>query len=144
MPVLNCGLLLFIVIIGAYENYFTGSLSKLHNITQVHSSKYLNILNLIFFYSKAFSINGRPTIISRSDPNEILGQYNGLSVIDVKQLRKLYQYRGPIPTEKPRIPCESTQWAAYCGFWKDQGYCKSTSKYSSWMVKHCSVCGKCE
>lgn len=46
------------------------------------------------FFSTAFSINGQPTIISKSDLDEILGQRTGLSDIDVNQLKKYYNCPG--------------------------------------------------
>ena len=46
---------------------------------------------MLFHYSYAFSKNGKKTIESKSDKDEKLGQRNGLSEIDVKQLNKLYK-----------------------------------------------------
>ena len=46
---------------------------------------------MLFHYSHAFTSNGHKTLESLSDSRETLGQYNGLSEIDVKQLNKLYK-----------------------------------------------------
>ena len=46
---------------------------------------------MLFHYSYAFTKNGKKTIESKSDKDEKLGQRNGLSEIDVKQLNKLYK-----------------------------------------------------
>ena len=46
---------------------------------------------MLFHYSYAFSKNGKKTIESISDSKEELGQRNGLSEIDVRQLNKLYK-----------------------------------------------------
>ena len=46
---------------------------------------------MLFHYSFAFSKNGEKTIESLSDSNQELGQRNGLSEIDIKQLNKLYK-----------------------------------------------------
>jgi hypothetical protein len=41
-------------------------------------------------YSKtAFSVNGQPTIITK-DPNVWIGQRNGLSAIDIQEIRRYY------------------------------------------------------
>ena len=50
---------------------------------------------MLFNYSYAFTKNDEKTIESLSDPDEELGQYNGLSEIDVKQLNKLYNCKYP-------------------------------------------------
>ena len=46
---------------------------------------------MLFHYSYAFTKNGEKTVESVSDSNEELGQRNGLSEIDIKQLNKLYK-----------------------------------------------------
>jgi hypothetical protein len=46
--------------------------------------------NSVMHYSKtAFSINGLPTIITK-DPNAWIGQRNGLSAIDIQEIRRYY------------------------------------------------------
>ena len=49
------------------------------------------IILIAINFSYAFSINGRKTIISKSNYNEVLGQRRGLSKIDIKQLNKYYK-----------------------------------------------------
>jgi len=59
--------------------------------------------SVMHYGNYAFSTNGRKTIISRSNPNEVLGQRRGLSAIDIRQLKKMYKCPGitPIVTERP-------------------------------------------
>ena len=42
----------------------------------------------------AFSTNNKMTIQAKSDPKKMLGQRDGFSPIDVKQLNKVYQCKG--------------------------------------------------
>ena len=60
-----------------------------------------------FIYSYAFSTNGRKTIVSKSNSNENLGQRNGLSNIDVNQLKKYYKC-GSVRPVKPPTPSKSS------------------------------------
>ena len=46
--------------------------------------------SLMHYDNYAFSSNGYATIVSRKDPNKRLGQTNGFSAIDIKQLNNLY------------------------------------------------------
>lgn len=50
--------------------------------------------SLMHYDNYAFSSNGRATIVAKSDPNKRLGQRNGFSQTDVKQLNKLYKCSG--------------------------------------------------
>ena len=55
-------------------------------------------------FSRAFSTNGQNTIVSLSNPRETLGQRNGLSTIDARQLNKMYKCSGVKPVVTPRPP----------------------------------------
>jgi hypothetical protein len=47
--------------------------------------------NSVMHYSRnAFSKNGLPTIVTK-EPNAWIGQRNGLSAIDIAEIRKYYQ-----------------------------------------------------
>ena len=46
--------------------------------------------SLMHYDNYAFSSNGYATIVAKSDPNKRLGQRNGFSPTDIKQLNKLY------------------------------------------------------
>ena len=48
--------------------------------------------SIMHYSNKAFSKNGRKTIIYRRDPSKKLGQRVKLSPIDIKQLNKLYRF----------------------------------------------------
>ena len=64
----------------------------LANIYFLHCTFLQNSKPHFSFYllSYAFSINGRKTIQSLSNYNEVLGQRRGLSKIDIAQLNKYY------------------------------------------------------
>ena len=52
-------------------------------------------LGSVMHYPKmAFSVNGRPTIVAKGNPNTQLGQRNGFSRIDIRQINKLYKCKG--------------------------------------------------
>jgi len=59
--------------------------------------------SVMHYGNYAFSTNGRKTIVSVSNPNEVLGQRRGLSKIDIRQLKKMYKCGGvqPVITERP-------------------------------------------
>ena len=50
--------------------------------------------SLMHYENNAFSNNGRSTIVANGSPNKKLGQRNGFSPIDIKQLNKLYGCKG--------------------------------------------------
>ena len=55
--------------------------------------EYINLKIYIFNYRYAFSKNGRPTIESKANPSEILGQSRvtgGLTDSDAAQLNNMY------------------------------------------------------
>merc|ERR1711915_329536 len=59
--------------------------------------------SIMHYGNYAFSMNRQPTIESISNPRETLGQREGFSDIDIKQLRKLYNCD---PTEEVVVPKE--------------------------------------
>ncbi|XP_066915045.1 hatching enzyme 1.2-like isoform X2 [Clytia hemisphaerica] len=95
--------------------------------------------SIMHYSNKAFSINGKPTIVSRSDRNEILGQRDGLSVIDIKQLRKLYQCKGE---EKVVITEECKDKHELCPTLAKERLCTVT--VSDWVKDNCQKsCDTC-
>ncbi|XP_057297332.1 zinc metalloproteinase nas-4-like [Hydractinia symbiolongicarpus] len=126
--------------------------------------------SVMHYGNYAFSINRRKTIVSRSRPDEVLGQRKGMSKIDIKQLNKYYKCEdttGPTPpkggklTDKYQFCPDLKSWCkkdsfveknceqsccidknATCGFWTRQGYCKM--HYVDYMRKTCPrSCGYC-
>ena len=46
--------------------------------------------SLMHYENRAFSSNGYATIVAKSNPSRVLGQRNGFSATDIRQLNKLY------------------------------------------------------
>jgi len=87
--------------------------------------------SLMHYDNYAFSSNGYATIVSRKDPNKRLGQRNGFSAIDIKQLNKLYCGGGS--------SCVDNN--TYCSYWASIGEC---SKNPNYMHVYCKKsCQKC-
>ena len=96
----------------------------------------------------AFSTNRRMTIVSKSNPRETLGQRNGLSAIDVRQLNKYYECRGtgtgtkPKPTTRPDPSCQNSY--LFCSAPAITRYCRRTTKEGKWVKKYCKKsCNLC-
>jgi hypothetical protein len=79
--------------------------------------------SIMHYGNYAFTRDGKKTIVSITDPNEILGQRNGLSTIDVKQLKKYYK-------------CVTDVSDAFPFCTKLKSYCEGSDK-SDWVIKNC-------
>jgi len=101
--------------------------------------------SVMHYPNNAFSSNGRWTIVSKSNPREILGQRRGFSPIDVKQINAHYKCSGGTTTtggggKKPEPPppsgCRDTH--AFCPDLKNR-WCSNT-----WVRTNCKKsCGRC-
>lgn len=98
--------------------------------------------SIMHYGNYAFSTNGRKTIESISNPNERLGQRNGLSRIDINQLRTMYKCGGVKPvTPKPTTSVCKDNFSL-CTTLAKEGFCRVT--FSSWMMNNCKKsCEKC-
>ncbi|XP_057307442.1 hatching enzyme 1.2-like [Hydractinia symbiolongicarpus] len=92
--------------------------------------------SIMHYGNYAFSINGRKTIVSKSNPNERLGQRVGLTTIDINQLNKYYKCRGgPVVTNPPPTVCKNM--FPFCG--DLTSYCSNR-----WVVQNCKQsCNLC-
>eukprot|EP00112_Aurelia_sp_Birch-Aquarium-sp1_P021050 Seg557.4 transcript_id=Seg557.4/GoldUCD/mRNA.D3Y31 product="Zinc metalloproteinase nas-6" protein_id=Seg557.4/GoldUCD/D3Y31 len=59
--------------------------------------------SIMHYGNSAFSKNGKKTITSLSDPNEIMGQRRKFSEIDIQKLNKYYNCKGKTTTAKKCI-----------------------------------------
>jgi len=104
--------------------------------------------SVMHYGNYAFSNNRQMTIVSRSNPRETLGQRNGLSRIDVNQLKRYYKCgktttvtTTTTTTPKPQPPLPSNCKDGY-------SFCKVLSNYCShtWVKanckKRCNLCPK--
>lgn len=87
--------------------------------------------SVMHYGNYAFAINRNvKTITSKSNRNEVLGQRNGFSTIDLKQLNKHYSCKTPVScVDKNRN----------CGPWASRGECKKNPR---WMQPNC--CKSCK
>lgn len=96
--------------------------------------------SIMHYGNYAFSTTqGQKTIVSKNNPNEVLGQRRGLSAIDIKQLRKYYKCRsggGTRPVNPPTMRCtDSKPFCTVLG-----NYCSDT-----WVKTNCKKkCRQCE
>jgi len=100
--------------------------------------------SVMHYGNYAFSTNRQKTIVSISNPNEVLGQRRGLSVIDIRQLKKMYKCGGVTPVVTPRPPTTGDCKDSYslCSTLASVGYCRITS--ISWMKNNCKKsCKNC-
>eukprot|EP00112_Aurelia_sp_Birch-Aquarium-sp1_P006001 Seg1671.13 transcript_id=Seg1671.13/GoldUCD/mRNA.D3Y31 product="Zinc metalloproteinase nas-4" protein_id=Seg1671.13/GoldUCD/D3Y31 len=100
----------------------------------------------VMHYSRySFSTNRQPTIVSRTNENERLGNNVGFTAIDVKQINKHYGCSGggpnPPPNPGPNPPptdCKDISPTSRC-----QRY-KHKCSYNDYVAKRCQkTCGKC-
>lgn len=64
-----------------------------HGEADYYGEKY-DYDSLMHYGNYAFSSNGYPTIAAKSNARKTLGQRNGFSAIDIRQLNKLYSCGG--------------------------------------------------
>ncbi|XP_028400048.1 zinc metalloproteinase nas-15-like [Dendronephthya gigantea] len=127
------------------EIFWNNIIPRMRFNFQKHSSNGVDSLGVGYDYgsvmhygSYAFSSNRRKTIDSKNPSGRRLGQRNGLSPKDKKQVQLLYRSQcSTTPTRKPNPSgCESDlQSARNCQYWKGLGYCETT--YVSYMKKNC-------
>jgi len=99
--------------------------------------------SVMHYGNYAFSTNRQKTIVSISNPNEVLGQRNGLSAIDVRQLKIMYKCGGvkPVVTERPPTTVCKDRYSL-CSTLAREGFCRVT--FTSWMNTNCKKsCKKC-
>eukprot|EP00111_Clytia_hemisphaerica_P024238 TCONS_00071436-protein len=100
--------------------------------------------SVMHYGNYAFSTNRQKTIVSKSNPNEVLGQRRGLSTIDIRQLKTMYKCGGvkPIPTQRPPTTGDCKDKYSLCSTLAGQGFCRVT--FTSWMKNNCKKsCKKC-
>lgn len=99
--------------------------------------------SVMHYGNYAFSNNRRKTIVSIANPNEVLGQRNGLSDIDVKQLRKYYKCDPVRPSPKPSPkPTACTDKYSLCSTLARVKLCDVS--VTTWVRDNCKkACGKC-
>lgn len=80
-----------------------------------------NSLRLCFLLCRySFSINRRPTIVSKSNERETLGNNNGFTDIDVRQIKNHYNCKngpGPDPNPNPNPPPTGESSKLFAKFW---------------------------
>jgi len=110
--------------------------------------------SVMHYGAYAFSIDGKPTIISKSDRNERLGQRDGLSEIDIRQLNTYYKCKSTggdgktvtKPTTSTTTTTKSTR--VVTSTCKDEKmFCSAISSFcstSSYVKRICKkTCGIC-
>lgn len=94
--------------------------------------------SIMHYGNYAFSNRrGQKTIVSKSNPNEVLGQRRKLSDIDIRQLRKYYrcQSGGTKPVKPVTMKCKDSKV-----------FCVALGKYcsDSWVKQNCQkTCRQC-
>lgn len=123
-----------------FEKYRSGQASTLGEPYDKQS--------IMHYGNYAFSNNRQMTIVSRSNSRETLGQRNGLSRIDVNQLRKYYKCdktkatSKPV-TKKPQPPLPPTGCKNNYPFCEVLGpWCKTITWVKSNCKKKCGLCPK--
>lgn len=97
--------------------------------------------SVMHYGSYAFSQNGRRTISSKDNPNESLGQRQGLSPIDVRQLNKYYKCGTTVVTKKPTTNNNCKDKYDLCRKMAEVGLCKVGV---AWVYDSCQKsCNKC-
>jgi len=86
----------------------------------------------------AFSTNNKKTIEAVRDPKRLLGQRDGFSPIDVKQLNKVYKCKGYENVKVPP-PKGCIDRNAKCADYAKWGQCESNERY---MLQYC--CKTCK
>ena len=81
--------IMFANIIPGYESFFQ-KCGRCHDQASTMNEPY-DKKSLLHYSSHAYSANGRKTIVSLSNPMEILGQTHGFSVIDTRKINKIYR-----------------------------------------------------
>jgi len=97
--------------------------------------------NSVMHYGNyAFSINSRPTIVSKRNSNEKLGQRNGLSAIDIRQLNKYYKCGGVTvkPTKTTTVVQNCNNKYSFCT--SLTGWCTRHSFVKANCKKSCNLC----
>lgn len=101
--------------------------------------------SVMHYGSYAFSSNGRKTIESISNPNERLGQRQGLSRTDIRQLNKYYRCSGSpktTTTKRPTTNNRCTDTYSLCGKMAEVGLCKVGV---AWVPNNCKKsCNQCK
>lgn len=110
--------------------------------------------SVMHYGSYAFSKNGRKTIVSRSDPNERLGQRDGMSEIDAKQIRLHYKCDdvtttttvAPTTVAPTTAPVKCGNKMPFCNEISTR-WCKAND-FSGWMrancKQRCQLCKQCK
>nr|CAJ57449.1 astacin 3 [Hydractinia echinata] len=114
-----------------FEKYRSGAASTLGEPYDKSS--------IMHYGSYAFSINRRKTIVSKSSPNERLGQRQGLSRIDKNQLNKYYSCKKTVTKVTKRPPTACQNMYSFCGVlgkWCSNNWVKGNCK------KKCKLCNK--
>ncbi|CAH3147009.1 unnamed protein product, partial [Porites lobata] len=104
--------------------------------------------SVMHYDSKAFSRNGRPTIVAR-EPGVQLGNRHRLSKIDIQQMNLLYKCSGvgggggPQPPQSPpppTPPSECRDTGRYCSYHVPRGDCKRMQIVRRKCKKSCGLC----
>ncbi|XP_078378886.1 zinc metalloproteinase nas-15-like [Oculina patagonica] len=102
--------------------------------------------SVMHYESKAFSRNGRPTILPKKQ-GETLGNRKGPSPIDIKQMNLLYKCSGggggggggPNPPPPPP-PTDCRDTGRYCSYHVPRGDCKRMQVVREKCKKSCGLC----
>ena len=88
-------------------------------------------------YSKTAFGNGKVTLARKGCPNCQLGQHNGFTKLDLKELNDLYGCsKDDIGTSTdPPETCEKEDLNVNCPSWKNQGFCNG--QYEQYMKDNC-------
>jgi len=101
--------------------------------------------SVMHYDSKAFSRNGRPTILPKKQ-GVSLGNREYLSDIDIQQMNLLYKCSGggggggggSRPKPPPPTDCQDT--GKYCGYHVPRGDCKKMQIVRERCKKSCGLC----
>jgi len=139
----------YVTIVYGNIRYGTRNNFKKHGSSKVDSLGEPYDYGSIMHYSrKAFSKNGRETIVPKQE-GVTIGQRNGLSPLDARQMNLMYNCDGtrptggptggPAPTQPPPPPkpgCKD-MWGAQCSLWGDS---VCTSGMKKFCMRTCRLC----
>jgi len=128
---------------GMENNFLSYDLNKI-----THLGADYDMCSVMHYGAKAFSKNGKPTIVQRVKGECTIGQRAAFSDTDIRKINTLYkcsgyaQVGGGGDTGVTKAPCVDKKES--CGAYADGGYCSEKSQYAKYMERNCpETCNMC-